>query len=163
MLQPLFTGTVGAGRQPASTAPQHRLGEFPTYAGAERVVDRLSDNGFPVEHVRIIGRGLRTVENVTGRLTMGKAALAGAAVGAWFGLLFGVLLGLFSNGSGWLGVLAGSLVIGTCWGAAFGFLAHYSTRGRRDFASYRSLEADVYAVEVDATMADDAIRRSDQL
>lgn len=30
-----------------SPAPQHVLGEFPTYAGAEEVVDRLSDNGSP--------------------------------------------------------------------------------------------------------------------
>lgn len=142
------------------TAPQHLLGEFPTYAGAEQVVDRLSDNGFPVEHARIVGTGLRSVEYVTGRLTTGRAASAGAASGAWFGLLLGFLIGLFSDGSAWLGVLLGSTAIGAVWGALFGFLAHRATRGRRDFASVKGLEAEQYAVYVDATHADQAIRAS---
>ena len=146
--------------QTRAERPQHLLGQFPTYAGAERVVDKLSDNGFPVEHVRIVGNGLRTVEYVTGRLTTPRAALAGMASGAWFGLLFGLLIGLFSTGSTWFAILLGSIVIGALWGAAFGFLAHYATRGRRDFASVKGLEAEQYAVYVDADHADDAIRMS---
>lgn len=38
----------------APAAPQHVLATFPTYIGAEQLVDRLSDQGFPVEHARII-------------------------------------------------------------------------------------------------------------
>ena len=140
------------------TVPQHVLGTFPTYAGAEALVDRLSDRGFPVEHVRIVGNGLRSVEQVTGRLTNGRAALAGLASGAWFGLLFGLLIGLFSTGSTLLAVMLGGLLIGAVWGALFGFLAHAATRGRRDFASVRGLEAAEYAVTVDADRADEAIR-----
>lgn len=139
-------------------APQHLLGEFPTYAGAEAVVDRLSDRGFPVEHVRIVGKGLRSVEHVTGRLTTGRAAAAGAASGAWFGLLVGLLLGLFSPDSSWVAVLFGSTLIGALWGAVFAFLAHRATGGRHDFASLKTLEAEQYAVYVDADHADDAIR-----
>ena len=144
----------------ASSHPsqQHLLREFPTYAGAEELVDRLSDKGFPVAHVRIVGDGLRSVEQVTGRLTAGRAATAGAASGAWFGLLFGLLIGLFSPDSSWLPVLLGSTVIGALWGAAFGFLAHRATGGRRDFASVKGLEAERYAVYVDADRADEAIR-----
>lgn len=153
-----LTPTPARGRE--SSVPQHLLGQFPTYAGAERVVDKLSDSGFPVEHVRIVGNGLRTVEYVTGRMTTGRAALAGAASGAWFGLLFGLLIGLFTTGPAWFGVLVGSTLIGAFWGAAFGFLAHWATRGRRDFASVKGLEAEQYAVYVDATHADEAIRLS---
>jgi hypothetical protein len=146
-----------------STGPQHLLGEFPTYAGAEQVVDRLSDNGFPVEHSRIVGHGLRTVEYVTGRVTSGKAALAGIASGAWLGLLVGLLLGLFSTNSTWLAVLLSCAGIGALWGAAFGFLAHRATQGRHDFGSVKGLEAEQYAVYVDADHADAAIRLSGRL
>lgn len=142
---------------------QHVLGTFPTYAGAEKLVDRLSDRGFAVEHVRIVGNGLRSVEYVTGRLTNGRAALAGAASGAWFGLLLGLLLGLFDSGSAWLSVLLGGLLIGAVWGGLFGLLAHSATRGRRDFASVKGLEAAEYQVHVDADLADEAIRASGQL
>ncbi|HKS48522.1 MAG TPA: general stress protein [Amycolatopsis sp.] len=58
--------------------PQHRLASFDTYLDAQRLVDRMSDDGFPVEHVRIVGDGIRTVEQVTGRMTRGKAAAMGA-------------------------------------------------------------------------------------
>ena len=147
-------------RDVPSPAAQHLLGQFPTYAAAERMVDKLSDNGFPVEHCRIVGTGLRSVEYVTGRLTSRGAAMAGAASGAWFGLLFGLLFGLFAHGSAWFMVLLGSTVISALWVGLFGFLAHRGTRGRRDFQSTSGLEAEQYAVYVDATHADDAIRLS---
>jgi uncharacterized membrane protein len=102
---------------------------FPDYAGAQRPVDRMSDDGFPVEHVRIIGDGVRMVEQVTGRMTRAKAALARAASGAWFGLLIGLLLGVFAIGPAWLWLLVVGLVIGAVWGAVFGFLAHWGHQG----------------------------------
>ena len=110
------------------------------YAGAQRAVDRLSDDGFPVEHLDIIGSDLRLVERVTGRLTKGRAAAAGAASGAWFGLLMGLLLGIFATGP-WIGLIITGLFIGAAWGAAFGFMGHAATRGARDFASARTLVA----------------------
>lgn len=149
-----------SGAMPLSSAPQHLLGRFPTYAGAEELVDRLSDRGFPVEHSRIVGNGLRSVMYVTGRLTSGRAALAGAATGAWFGLLFGLLLGLFSSGSSGFATLVGSAALGAAWWALFAFLAHKATRGRHDFSSVERLEAEQYDATVDADHADDAIRRA---
>ena len=151
-------GSTPARASAGSAAPQHLLGEFPTYAGAEAIVDRLSDGGFPVEHVRIVGNGLRSVERVTGRLTAGRAAAAGVVSGAWFGLLVGLLLGLFSPDTSWLTVLFGSTLIGAFWGALFAFLAHRATGGRHDYASVKALEAEQYAVYVDADRADEAIR-----
>lgn len=145
-------------RTTTASDAQHLLASFPTYTGAEQVVDRLSDSGFPVEHSRIVGHDLRTVEYVTGRITSNRAAVAGAASGAWFGLFFGLLLGLFSNGSAWFVVLVGSTVIGALWGAVFGYSAHRATQGRRDFGSVKGLEAERYDVYVDAARADEAIR-----
>lgn len=149
---------LGPGSEGTAPAPQHRLGQFPTYAAAERVVDRLSDRGFPVRHCSIVGTHLRTVEHVTGRLTSRGAAMAGAASGAWFGLLLGLLLGLFSHGSAWFVVLLGSTAISAAWMAALAFAAHRATRGRRDFESTKDLEAQQYAVYADLAYSDDAIR-----
>lgn len=126
---------------PAGSAGSQVLAEFDTYPEAQHLVDYLSDEGFPVAHVRIIGIGIHSVEQVTGRLTTGRAALAGAASGAWFGLLIGLILGLFTVGTGWLAVILGGIVIGAFWGALFGFVAHWATRGRRDFSSVQGLQA----------------------
>ena len=143
---------------PPPVGPQRVVATTPTYASAEEIVDRLADKGFAVEHCRIVGNGLRSVEYVTGRLTRAQAALAGASSGAWFGLLFGLLLGLFTHDSAWFAVVAGSTLIGAVWMGIFGFLAHWATRGRRDFTSMQTLEADSYAVYVDADRADEAVR-----
>ena len=134
------------------------LASYPDYGDAQRLVDRMSDDGFPVESVRIVGEGVRTVEQVTGRMTRGRAAVAGAVSGAWFGVLIGLLFGLFTAGAGWVWLLLISLAIGAFWGAVFGFVAHWSTRGRRDFSSVMTLQAQRYEVHVDKAQAARAAR-----
>jgi hypothetical protein len=125
------------------------------YGSAQRAVDHLSDRRFPVERTAIVGTGLRTVEQVTGRMTVLRAALTGIAAGAWFGLLIGLLFGIFAVSDWWRVVLAGVL-IGAAFGAVFGATAQALTGGRRDFSSLRSLQAERYAVMVDAEYADQA-------
>ena len=125
------------------------VASFASYDDAQRAVDRLSDAGFPVEHAQIVGHDLQLVERVTGRLTTGRAAAAGAATGAWFGLFIGLLVGLFTTGPTWLGLIAGGVIAGACWGALFGFFAHWATRGARDFSSVSGLVAGRYEVIVD--------------
>ncbi len=134
------------------------LASFSDYLEAQRLVDRMSDDGFPVESVRIIGDGVRTVEQVTGRMTRGRAAVAGAAGGAWFGVFIGLLFGLFTTGGTWVWLVLVSMVIGAFWGAVFGFVAHWSTRGQRDFSSVMTLQAQRYEVHVDQARAAQAAR-----
>jgi hypothetical protein len=134
------------------------LANFPTYAGAQELVDRLSDAGFDVKRLRIVGNELRSVEQVTGRLTVGRAALLGAGSGAWFGLFIGLLFGLFSPGVLWLSVLLAGLLIGAGWGAIFGAVAQWATRGRRDFSSVKGVEASSYTVMVDSAHSAEATR-----
>ena len=131
------------------------VGSYDDYEGAQAAVDRLSDSGFPVEHLDIIGSDLRMVERVTGRLTTGRAAMAGVASGAWFGLFIALLLGLFTN-SGWLGILITGVLVGAVWGGLFGALGHAATRGRRDFSSMRTLAAAHYDVIARDGMAQQA-------
>jgi hypothetical protein len=140
-----------SGPAPASTgAASTLLASFPTYVEAQRLVDTMSDKGLPVEHLRIVGEDLRTVEYVTGRMNLAKAALAGAASGAWFGILLGLLLGIFSVGESWAWIMLVSLLLGVFWGATFGLIGHWATRGQRDFSSVQTMEAGRYDVYVDA-------------
>ncbi len=136
-------------------APAVSVAAYDGYAAAQRAVDFLSDNSFPVEKVSIVGTDLRLVENVLGRLTVARATGAGAISGAWFGLFFGLLLSIFSTRS-WLGILLAAVLIGAAWGAVFGAVAHAATRGRRDFTSTSRLEASQYSVMVAASDADAA-------
>ena len=133
------------------------VGSYPTYEGAQRAVDFLSDNGFPVERTAIIGSDLRMVETVLGRLTRGRAALAGAGSRAWFGLLIGLLLSLFARGSSSaLALLLSALAYGAGFGAVFGFIGHALTGGRRDFTSRSQIIAGRYDVVADPDVADEA-------
>jgi hypothetical protein len=124
------------------------LAEYTTYGEAQTLVDRLSDAEFPVQYVWIIGDGLHTVEQVTGRPKRRSSAY-GAAVGAWFGLLVGLLFALFATGFGVAAVLLGSLAIGTVWGAVFSLVMQWSTGGQSDFSSVNQILAARYTVAVD--------------
>lgn len=145
----------GDGHGPEPGPPTVTIGTYPDYPSAQRVVDHLADNRFPVERTAIIGTNLTLVETVMGRMTTGRAALIGAGTGAWFGLFIGLLFGIFTAGN-WLAVIVVGLVIGAIWGAVFGAVAHAMTGGRRDFTSASSLRASQYAVTVDAELADQA-------
>jgi hypothetical protein len=143
------------------TGENHRrqIATYESYSDAERAVDYLSDNGFPVERVAIVGSDVRMVEQVVGRLNYGGAALRGAGSGAFTGVLIGWLFGLFN----WFTpVLAAftlalyGLVFGAILGAIFGLVVHASQRGRRDFTSIRVMQPSRYEVLVDAEVADRA-------
>ena len=133
------------------------IGSYNTYAQAQRAIDFLSDNKFAVEHTAIVGSDLKMVETVLGRLTRGRAALAGAGSGAWFGLFVGVLLSLFSDGdTNAFAIIAGAAMYGVVFGAVFGFVAHALSGGRRDFTSRSQIVAARYDVLCDADLAEEA-------
>jgi uncharacterized membrane protein len=138
---------------PAATAVT--VASYDNYAAAQRAVDFLSDEKFPVEHTAIVGSDLMLVEKVTGRLTVARAALAGASAGAWFGVLAGLLFGLFTRGGAlnWFAMIVVAVVIFAFWGAVFAAVAHAMTGGRRDFASRSALTAGRYEVRVTAEHA----------
>jgi hypothetical protein len=139
------------------------VASYSSYRDAERAVDWLSDRGFPVEHVAIVGTGLRTVERIAGRLTTGRAALAGAGPGAFIGLAFALLFGLFFTGPGFLALLAYAVVMGAALGAIFGAIGHAALGGRRDFASVAGTEAERYEVQVEESFAGEAERLLDAM
>ncbi len=141
---------AGAGRVIAS---------YPSYEQAQRAVDQLADSAFPVEQAAIVGRDLRLVEQVTGRLTTTRATVMGAASGAWFGLFVGAVVGLFVVGPEWVSLILTAVAVGAVSGAIFGFVAQAATGGRRDFSSASAIVAGRY----DLTVTDAHAQRATQL
>lgn len=121
------------------------IGSYDNYEEAQRAVDYLADNDFPVEEVTIVGVDLMLVERVTGRLSWGRVLGTGAASGAWFGLFVGLLLSFFDTRGGIYPILVG-LAAGVLFGLIFAMAGYASTRGRRDFQSASQLVAGRYDV-----------------
>jgi hypothetical protein len=126
------------------------LGVYERYVAAQQAVDFLADQGFPVQNLEIVGTELRSIERVTGRLTRGKIAAAGALSGLWIGLFVGIAFSLFSN-QNQLGFLLTTPLLGAVFGLAWSQLG-YSTltrHGNRDFASVSQVVATKYEVLVE--------------
>ena len=137
-----------------------QVASYATYLEAQKAVDYLSDNKFPVEFVTIVGTDLRMVERVMGRLTYGRVALAGLASGAWFGLFVGLLLYMF-DGSG--GLMVAAIGLGAGFGLLFSVLSYSLTGGKRDFTSSSQIVASSYALLCLAERAGDARRLLSQM
>jgi hypothetical protein len=152
----LTPGARPAGRggpAPLPTPPKGwPIGSYPTYAEAQRAVDHLSDQQFPVQQVTIVGVDLMQVERVTGRLTWPKVLGGGVLTGAWLGLFIGLILGIFSP-SPW-GALATGLIAGVFFGLITTAIPYAMARGTRDFSSTMQLVAGRYDVLCDPQSAE---------
>nr|WTB29120.1 hypothetical protein OG781_06055 [Streptomyces sp. NBC_00830] len=120
--------------------PRRPVDTYETYQGAEHTVDHLSDQGFPVQRVAVIGQDVCLVEQVIGRMDYGRAALHGAASGALPGALIGWLFGLVD----WVDPLVSALLValygvifGAIVGALFGLLLYTLRGSRRDDGEVR--------------------------
>ncbi len=142
------TTSVGAATSAVTIAT------YSDYAGAQKAVDFLSDEGFPVQHSAIVGSDLHLVERVVGRVTVFRAALTGGVAGIWFGLLLGLILSIANHGEG--AVLGVAILIGAIGGALYYSITHALTRGTRDFASRSEIVAGRYHVTVAAGYSDRA-------
>ena len=130
------------------------IGSYPTYAEAQRAVDYLSDQQFPVEQVTIVGVDLMQVERVTGRLTWPKVLGGGVLSGAWLGIFIGLVLGLITGNT--VGPLITGLVAGIIFGLITSAVPYWMTRGTRDFSSTMQLVAGRYDVLCDPQNAEKA-------
>jgi len=126
------------------------LGTYDTYLEAQGVVDRLAKADFEVAKLSIVGNDLKTVERVTGKLTWGRAALAGAASGAWLGLFFGLVFFIFSPGAATaFGFVGAAVLIGAGFGVVFGLATYAINRRSRDFTSTHQVLASNYQIIID--------------
>jgi hypothetical protein len=133
------------GQSPVQNRPL--VASYKTYAQAQRAVDFLSDNKFPVENVGIVGTDLKMAETVLGRLTWGRVIAGGLASGAWFGAFVGLLLSLFAkSGTSAFGLLLFGLAYGAIFGGIFNVVRYGLSGGRRDFTSRSQIVATTYDV-----------------
>ena len=127
------------------------LASYDSYPEAQRVVDYLSDRRFPVERVAIVAEDLRLVEQVTGRMGYGRAALQGAGLGAVIGFIIGLFIGLFGFYVAILWLIYGAII-----GLIVGLIGHALSGGQRDFSSIGGIQAGRYNVMADEEVADEA-------
>ena len=138
------------------------VGSYNSYLDAQKAVDYLADQQFPVQMVSIVGNELKMVERVTGRLTYPRVALSGALSGMWFGLFVGVLLSFFSTTPGYFSIVT-SVLMGAAFFMLFGIVTYAMQRGKRDFTSTSQVVATNYDVVVSFEAAGEARRLLHQL
>ncbi len=131
------------------------LAVYDDYAAAQRAVDFLSDEKFPVEHLMIVGTDLKRIERITGRLTTGRVATGGVLSGMWLGLFIGLVLSLFTEGNA-LATILGTVLFGALFGVIWALLGYAFTRGQRDFQSVTQVVATRYEVLVEHKVAAEA-------
>lgn len=129
------------------------LGVFEKYQEAQKAVDFLSDNEFPVENMMIVGTELKQVERVTGRLTTGRVAVGGLLSGVWMGLFVGLIFSLFDKSGNALAVILATAAFGALFGLVWAMVGYAATRGQRDFSSVSQIVATRYEVLVEHKVA----------
>jgi hypothetical protein len=125
------------------------VASYETYAEAQSAVDRLAKAEFPVKELAIVGTDLTSVERITGTLSWGRAAGAGALSGAWFGTFLGLLFFIFAPTGASLGILISAVLIGAGFGMIFSVVSYSVNRRRRDFTSVMQVLATRYAIIAD--------------
>lgn len=122
------------------------IASFATYAEAQHAVDALSDEGFPVQYLTIVGTDLRQVERITGRMSWGRAVASGAGSGLWIGIFFAAMMAMFGQSAPTSVPLVACVLLGVLWGIIFQVVGYALTRGRRDFTSISQVIASRYSI-----------------
>jgi hypothetical protein len=140
------------------------IGRYEDYLDAQKIVDYLADNEFPVANVSIIGNDLKLVERVRTKLSYPRVALQGASQGAVIGLFFGLLLFLFTPGgeSSGLSMIA-AVLMGAVLFMLMSVINYAMQRGKRDFSSTRQVLPSTWDVVVDRTVAAQARQLASRL
>ena len=142
-----------AGRPPTPRSPlrlefPQSLAIYDDYEAAQKTVDFLADEAFPVENCMIVGTDLKRIERITGRLSTSRVALGGVASGAWLGLFVGVIFALFTEESA-VTTIVSTVLFGMLFGVIWALLGYAMTRGQRDFQSVTQVVATRYEVLVE--------------
>ncbi|MCX6500230.1 MAG: ECF transporter S component [Arthrobacter sp.] len=155
-------GASGGADEARAVPKGDTVGSYNSYLDAQKAVDYLADQQFPVQLVSIVGNDLKMVERVTGRLTYPRVALSGALSGMWFGLFVGVMLSFFSTTPGYFSIVT-SVLMGAAFFMLFGIVTYAMQRGKRDFTSTNQVVATNYDVVVAFEAAHEARRLLHQL
>ncbi|WP_298583841.1 general stress protein [uncultured Kocuria sp.] len=134
------------------------IGRYGTYVDAQKAVDHLADEQFEVDRIAIVGNDLKSVEQVTGRLSYPKVAGQGALNGMVFGAFLGMILSLL-GGEQWLSTLLVSVLMGGAFWMLLATITYAMQRGKRDFTSTNQIVATSY----DVVAAPEVAQRAQQV
>jgi len=136
------------------------IGKFTEYAEAVSFVEALINHGFPSGAIAIVGKDLRSVERVRGKMTYGRIAISGAMTGSWLGLIIGLFLSSSTptDANPTTGSMFSYVLIGAGIGMLINLLRFAIARNRRGFISQSSVVAAKYEVQVPSDLADQAER-----
>ena len=140
--------TPPRGASPLKLEFPQSLAVYDDYAAAQKSVDFLSDQKFPVEQCMIVGTDLKRIERITGRLTTARVAMGGALSGAWFGLFIGLIFTLFTENNV-VSTILSTMLVGVLFGLVWALVGYAATRGQRDFSSVTQVVATKYEVLVE--------------
>lgn len=124
-----------------------KIAEFSSYEGAQKSVSQLIASDIPAKDIAIVGRGLRSVETVTGRLGYAAAARTGAINGILLGLLFSAIFVLGTPNAA-IQLFVGVMLVGIAVGMLMSIITYTLLRRRRDYTSITQLIADHYEITV---------------
>jgi hypothetical protein len=147
--------------QTPSAVPQGEVAaEFGQYPQAVAYVEKLLAKDFPASMIAIVGKDLRQVERIRGKLSYGRIALSGALTGSWLGFIIGFLFGASIPGvdatTGSTGSIVSAVVIGAGVGMLWSILRYSMNRNKRTFMSQQQVVASIYQVQVPMTMVNEA-------
>lgn len=131
------------------------VASYESYESAQAAISSLAHTDFPVREISIVGSDLKSVERVTGRLSYGRAAGAGAVSGAWLGLFLGLVLVIFNPETN-LMLLGAAVLMGAAFGMLFGIVSYSVTRKRQEYTSATLVVATRYDLIVGGELANRA-------
>ncbi|MBO1769185.1 general stress protein [Agrococcus sp. TF02-05] len=120
------------------------VASFETYDQAQAAIAKVSGAEGELSGLAIVGNDLKLVERITGRLTWGKVALAGAMRGLGFGAFIGLVYMLLVPEA--IGSVLLFPLLGLAFGILLGVVTHSMTRRKRDYASVQQVLAARYDV-----------------
>jgi len=135
------------------------IAKFDTYDAAVEHVEKLLSGEFPVRQIAIVGRGVRTVERMRGRIGYPRIALSGAINGSLIGLVFHI----FTSGATDAGGYASTLITFAGIGAMANLIRFSISRNKRSFTAQSSIIADSYEIQIPKDLkaqSEDAIAKA---
>ena len=132
------------------------VGIYNSYTDAQKAVDYLADERFPVENMAIVGTELRSVERVLGRRSWSTVLGQGVQSGISTGLLVAIIMLIFGRPTSWFLLIVISLGIGIALGVGLSAAAYAMSRGKRDFTSVSQILATKYEVLCEHKVAAEA-------
>lgn len=118
-----------------------------TREAAQDQLHKLVDGDVPPTAVTIVGKDLRVVERVRGRMSYPQAALGAGLRGLLFGTLIGVFMYLLAPEGGWQQIVFSALLGVGLW-MILGVIAYGMRKDRNGFASTQQVVPAAYDVVV---------------